>query len=683
MQKGMIAALLLCTMFSPQSLKKDSVVVLCAAETQYISVNDTVSELKEKPFVYNNVTYLPVRGVAEALGAKIGYSEAKKSITASVGNQEITIDSSGSLNMESRTYLPARKLAEQFGLQVEWYEGLIALSNKGTSLSPSDIAHAKEDLKFTEYTDRKFEYAPDFSKDAGLYTEPVTLTLSSKIKDAVIRYTVDGSEPTASSYLYTGPIKIQDRTWEKNALSDIRTTDENFVPPKSQYFKGTTIKAKAFDKNGNSTATSVHSYFIANDIFERYRVPVISITVPSGSLFDGENGIYVPPNYYNKGSEWERNAYMEVFDTSGNEVVSQTVGLRIHGGFTRIYQQKSMRVYARENVSLKNGGEKKFKYDFFNGKAVDSSGKAIKSYKAILLKNAGDDWYNYFIRDMLCQKIAAPLHVDTIAGQPSVVFINGEYWGVHEIRERYDDNYFKSHYDLADSADVAMVEISDDRDHADLSEGEDSDLQDFKDKFNFVANNDMSVWENYEKACGYFDIDNLIDYYAINVYFENTDWPFNNIKIWKNKNPENKVDGRWRWALSDMDGTFENLRYHVSDTGSAGGAALWRWSRGEAGTLGYLLEDEPCLMQRFMVSMLKNDDFRHKFESRYRECIDNYFSYDAVAPIITDLSEKIKPLRAEHKKRYPTSWNKSSYAELFNYAETRRYSALQEIENYF
>ena len=683
LKKRLLAAALCIFMISPSAIAKNNTLILCAMETQYISINGALKTTDVAPFIYDETTYLPIRAVTEAFGAEVDYNFENQTITVAMNGQSCVFNVSEGLNYGDRVYLPARRMVEALSFTIDWYDGLVAISDEATNLSDANVVSAKSRLKYMGHGDRKYDYTVVFSKDGGLFTSAFKLGLGTRMPDAEIHYTLDGSEPTLNSPVYSEPIEIKDRTFEENAISNIRTADEDFITPRSKILKGTVVKAKAFDKSGNSTATAVNSYFIAKNIFTRYKLPIVSVVTPQENLFDESTGIYTPQNCANKGSDWERDAYIEMFDKDGQKVISQTAGLRINGAFTRKYQQKSLRVYARENPDFANGKEKKFKYDFFNGKAVDNNGDAIDSYKSIILKNAGDDWYNYFIRDMMCQKIAEPLNVDTLAGQHAIVFINGEYWGVHEIRERYSDNYFKSHYNLFDTIDAAMVEISDDRDRADLSEGEESDLQDFNEKFYFVINNDMSVSENYEQALEYFDIDNLIDFYAVNIYFENTDWPFNNIKIWKNKNPENAVDGRWRWVLSDMDGTFESLENNVIYTSSIGEEALKRWKNDKTGALGYLLEDEPCLMQKFVASLLKNEDFRTQFETRYRECIEQYFSYDTISPIMDELTGILEPLRAEHRKRYPNSWNAPSYTPLYQYALSRQKSALEEIERYF
>lgn len=683
--KKFLSALLISSMLSSASAfaQSSGTLIMFAMESNRMSVNGEIKTTDVAPFLYDSTTYLPIRAISEGFGAEVIYDGKANTVTVIFNNTQNIFNISDGINYKSRVYLPARRIMEAFGLKIEWYDGLIAISDSGEELNSASVIKAKSDLRYIGHKDRKFDYNITFSKPSGFYTDDFSLQLSTEMPDAKIYYTTDGSEPTVNSLVYSGSIEIKDRTFDDNTISMIPTAEEDFCTPSGKIFKATTIKAKAINLNGNSTPTVVNSYFVAKNIFTRYNVHVISITTPEQNLFDTSTGIYIPPNYTNKGSEWERDAYMEVFDPDGNCMLSQTVGLRINGAFTRKYQQKSFRVYARENSEYRNGTKKKFKYDFFNGASVDSSDEIIDSYKTIILRNAGDDWYNYFVRDGIVQRIAKPLNVDTTSYNLSVVFINGEYWGVHEIRERYDDDYFKSHYNLASSSDVAMIEISEDRNKADLSDGEEADLLEFNEEFSFVTDNDMSVSENYQKACSFFDIDNLIDYYSLNIYFENNDWPFNNIKIWKNKNPQNSIDTRWRWAVSDMDGTFENLEDNVIYTGWIGEAALKRWQEDKTGAMGYLLEDESCLMQRFICSLLKNDEFREKFQARYRECIENYFSYDKISPIIEDMTNSIAPLRSEHRQRYRNSWNMPTYTQLFMYANSRPAKALAELENYF
>lgn len=498
----------------------DNIFIACALETPFMQVNDVLTETDSVPFLYDSTSYVPIRSITEAFGAEVSY-EAETSTVIVVLNEQIQeFKVNDGIIYNDRTYFPIRKLVECFGFNVEWYDGLITISNINQQLSNNVIDETKSKLNFVGYQDRKTAYSVTFSAAAGLYADAFDLYLETGMPNAEIHYTTDGSDPTVNSPLYTDKIYVTDRTMEANTISNIRTADEDFITPYGRIFKGTTIKAKAFDQNGNSSPISVSSYFINKNIFSRYGVKVVSITTPQENLFDSEIGIYTPNNCFNKGSEWERSAYMEVFDTAGNCTVSQTVGLRINGAFTRKYQQKSLRIYARENNNYLNGDSKKVKYDFFDEKVTDNTSVPIDTYKTIILRNSGDDWYNNFIRDAIVEELAEPLRVDTMGYIPSVVFINGEYWGVHEIRERYDDSYFKQHYNLNNTTDVAMVEIGTGGSTAEISEGDDNDLEDFNSKAYFVINNDMTNSEYYEKAGTYFDVDNLIDYYCLSKQLE-------------------------------------------------------------------------------------------------------------------------------------------------------------------
>lgn len=541
-----------------------------------------------------------------------------------------------------------------------------------------------------EQTDEIYYSAPsysestvDFSHSCGFYTSPFTLTLSTELDGGIIYYTTDGSEPDKTSKQYRAGINIYDRQYEPDSLTGFRTTPEDiiFIPPYEKVFKGTVIKAKAYNRKGEMTRTFTSTYFVSPDIYERYGVKVISLSADKDDFFDSESGIYMPPNYENKGAEWERSAYMEVFDENGVSMLSQPVGVRINGGFTRRYQQKSLRIYARENNSMQNGTSKKFKFDPFDGEVRDIDGKPITSYKRLILRNSGDDWWNYRLKDAAAQKIAGNMGLLTEGYSPCVVFLNGEYWGVHDIRERLDEHYFQSRFNLINDSDVSMVEISADRDRADLSVSDENELEDFNKKIWFIINNDMAESENYQIAQDYFDLDNLIDYYCLNMFFENNDWPTNNVKIWRNHNPENKLDLKWRFVVSDMDGILEQPKRAAAQM--YGILSLKCWNYDSGGTMEYILDYVPGLMSKMMKSLLNNRDFSDKLKSRYIECIDTYFTSENIENALKDIYYGIIHLRDEHRNRYPVSWESENIDPLIEYAHIRPDKAKREAEIFF
>ena len=160
-------------------------------------------------------------------------------------------------------------------------------------------------------------------------------------------------------------------------------------------------------------------------------------------------------------------------------------------------------------------------------------------------------------RDALMQSLVDHLDIDTQAYRPSVVFLNGEYWGIYNLRERYDKDYFASHYNL-DEDKVAMlnfpVKTSGDLD-IEVVEGTENDANAFRtDIIQYLKNNDVKQTNVYEHMKTVMDIDNFINYNIANMYYINVDWPGNNTSVWKFNTPsENMIRMQkrpgWKMAL--------------------------------------------------------------------------------------------------------------------------------------
>jgi hypothetical protein len=467
-----------------------------------------------------------------------------------------------------------------------------------------------------------------FSQAGGLYEQPFSLLLSTKIAQGVIRYTLDGSDPASDSSQYTTGITIADRTDEPNVLAAITSSggngpggnmpggekrgignggeipgggrggnragadmpqgDKPFsgggpfgenppvgmtdgTPPNGDpfgeasssaamdnVFKGTVIKAAVFSASGEMlSGISSQSYFVSEDIFTRYNLPIVSIVTDAGHFFDSATGIYT--NYSQSGSDWERPVYFEMYEADGTSAVALNMGVRINGGSTRSLAQKALRFYARKNYDEENAA---VDYALFAGLTTSYSDDLLTSFKRIILRSSGNDNNSTLFRDALMQSLVSDLHVDTMASRPCVAFVNGEFWGIYNIRERYDDHYFAGHYDIdADKVAVLAIESSS---TPEISEGDESDLARYDKMYSFFDSYSMTEDANYQKAQEYLDIDNLTDYYIANIYSANTDWPGNNNVLWRYKTDNGGYDstavwyqdGRFRWVMKDMDWGF-------------------------------------------------------------------------------------------------------------------------------
>ena len=346
-----------------------------------------------------------------------------------------------------------------------------------------------------------------FSVEGKVVTDntPLKLTLTmpeGTPEGAVIRFTTNGSEPTQLSTKYTAPI-------------DISTTR--------------TIRAKAFCDDWLSAPSVTHSYIF----FPRQlTLPVVSIVTDKRYLEDSKIGIYVDGNY-NSGKknyeyDWRRPLNVEFFfdgvDTPSN--INQLCEFRIMGGATRTNKFKSLALYANKRF-----GTKRFSYEFFPDQRP-----GLTDYKSVALRNAGNDFDYLYMRDAIIQRsMAERQDLDWQAWRPAIVYINGEYKGMLNIRERSNEDNIYTNYDGLE--DVDMVE-----NWYELKEGSMDHFNRFKD---FYAEHGHTMAE-YEQ---WLDCREFMNVMIMNLYYNNQDFPGNNIVFWR---PQQE-GGRWRVIAKDTD----------------------------------------------------------------------------------------------------------------------------------
>ena len=291
--------------------------------------------------------------------------------------------------------------------------------------------------------------------------------------------------------------------------------------------------------------------------------------------------------------------------------------------------QKSMRVYLREKTTAENGGT--MAYDIFQGYARDADGVPIDSYKTLLLRNSGNDASCAHFRDALMQRISADVNACIQAYRPVYLFINGEFWGLYNIRERYDASYFHTHYGVEPENLVMLESISPlltgswNTKYA-LNEGEPGDEEDFYALVDYVAEHDMKEPEAFAWVEERMDLDNFADFFLASCYLANTDWPGNNIKVWRNKNPVDPsgLDTRWRWVLSDMD-------FGVGHSTTASQPMFDH----------ALTEDTVC--GKLMVRLLKNPDYRMRFAERGIELCNTIYDSSLTVAEAEHMADAIAP----------------------------------------
>lgn len=468
---------------------------------------------------------------------------------------------------------------------------------------------------------------PDLSHAPGFYTSAFNLEIYHSRNDVTFYYTLDGSTPTEESAVYDGPLSITDRSSQPNSFSTIPTNfidgRYGFQEPDVLIPKGTVLRIKAV-KEGFRSTQSTHSFFVFPEGESRHQLPVISITTDSLNFFGDEKGIYVPGahyeegrdhtgNYYETGENWERESSFEFFDENGELQVSQNIGARIHGGFTRRYAQKSLRIYARGEY-----GKGEINYKIFPDLEYDE-------YERLVLRNSGNDQGMTMFRDAAAHEVVRHFNMDTQAARPAVVYINGEYWGIHNIRERFDDNYLERVYDV-------------DGDNIDYLTGfwqiEYGNREHYQHMFNFIDSRDLSKEANMDSVKTLMDTDNFLDYYTAEIYFQNTDWPHGNIEFWRldvpyDKNAPPGHDGRWRWLFYDVDASFGFVKLLDFDM-------LHYVTRRRA----FQDLEWPNLILR---NLLENESFKQDFINRLADHLNSSFQTERVLNIIDRFQDQIAP----------------------------------------
>lgn len=495
--------------------------------------------------------------------------------------------------------------------------------------------------------------SPVFSHKSGWYGEPFQLTLSTKEKNAVIYYTLDGSVPDESSFVYRSPITIRNRTDEPNHFSAIRTAP-NYSQPRGKVYKGTVVRARVYSPGLEPSEVITHTYFVDPEKSGRYTFPVISVVCDPDDLFGYERGIYVPgkiyddkldlskpdyernANYMQRGAEWERPAYIEFFETDGTLAFDLNVGIRIHGGASRATGQKSLRIYAKSEYD----DEKNIKYEIFPG-LKKADGTPLAEFKRLILRNGGNDyWYAYF-RDALMQDLIAHTGLDIQASRPAIVFINGEYWGFQNIRERFDRFYIKNKYDVDENR-VVILEGN-----GWLSEGVSGDETHYNLMLEYIGTRDIRESRHYEYIKTQMDVDNYIDYQISQIYYANDDWPGNNIKFWRVRTDEyiegaGYLDGRWRWMVFDTDfgfGLYEGGSYNHQ-------------------TLAFALQEggpswpNPDWSTFLFRSLMKNEEFKQAFVIRFTDHLNTTFAPARVIDMINRYEALYEPEIEEHINRW-------------------------------
>lgn len=507
-----------------------------------------------------------------------------------------------------------------------------------------------------------------FSKKSGFYDESFYLEIQER-KGCTFYYTLDGSEPDLTSQKYVSPILIEDVSGKNNIYSARKDVSPGLydeqrgtveISPDHPVDKCNVVRVATYDGRQRLIAEATEVYFIGFQGKSGYDgIMKVSLVTDPDNLFDFESGIYVlgkkydeypqkgdttilmtTANYFEKGKDWEKAALLDLFDQNGEKVFSSDCGIRIHGGMTRNNPQKSFSIYARDVYGV--GGER-FTYDLFeNGVGVHK----------FILSSGGNDAVK--VKDYITQKTAADaeLNVATMKMIPCTLFLNGEYWGTYYMTESYNASYISDHYGVAEG-NVVMVKTRGDG-VVEMKEGNEEDIELYHEMTEYISNHDMREKDAYQKACEMLDIDSFVDYYAMEIYIGNHDWPGNNEALWRAREeyPLNIwADGRWRYML------FDTNLYSVF-----GDASLDDLERA--------IDSDPVF-----ASLMQNAEVEQKFKERIRQLGNEVFCFENREAVFNRwFDEMSEPVKKSNERFYDITYLEdisSSLASMKLFLEER------------
>ena len=451
-----------------------------------------------------------------------------------------------------------------------------------------------------------------YSASGGLFHagDSVLVTLYAP-RDARIRYTLDGSDPTEASPLYETPLSITGTT-----ILRTRVYRDGYLPSLMD------TQSYLFDvKNGNG-------------------VYVVSMVSDRDNLYSDERGIMVSgPNALteypftgaNFMQDWEREGHVEVYGGDGGQLLSSECGLKLQGRGTRSHDQQGFKFIARQKY-----GDDRFHAALFTR-------RPYTEYQSFILRPSGQDSGQTRMRDSIFTALADDTSVCYQETEVCVLYINGVYWGHYNMRERVNAEsicQFEGWEGQEDDLDMGEANIV-------VLQG---DCSSYADLVEYSKTADPTTDAFYEHVDSVIDIRNYIEYMAIEMFVGNGDTT--NVKRYRNAN----ADGKWRWVLFDLDWGF------VTDTNS-----VTRWL-----TPGGMGSGQNTNNNLFIACM-KNPRFRDEFLTYMGERLATKFSTENMIRLFDARLEILGPLLPDHLARWDTSERKykTQLERLYRYARTR------------
>lgn len=529
-----------------------------------------------------------------------------------------------------------------------------------------------------------------------------------KLSDAggyPIYYTLDGSIPGFESGFYEEPIVF-------TATDEVRSC---------------VLRARSYDEStGEWGDLFTRTYFYADSmetLKDRFSTYIVCLTSDPYNLYDYEYGIMVegkirdeyvnspeyisgkltqPANFTQQGRDWERDAFVEILSPDGERLIAQDAGMRIFGHASRQYYYKSFKLYARKAY-----GNDTFAYPLFADNTHGEDQKVQDAYKRLVVRAHGFDKSVTLFREELFQTLCSQIEgIDSKSVAPASVWLNGGYYNFEWLQEVYDDTYMEENYGLMQEGDYYQklalrankLTLSIAKGKTDSGDEDEEETVGTEEAEPVVETTDRTPEEeqaskDYQKVAEYaeknltddetfaeleqlVDIDNMIQYFAIETYIANWDWPLNNIKLYRYYSQNNvygtgRQDGRWRYLYYDMEAGFNIYNEEPED-----------WLDIET-----VMEQNPLF-----GAVMKRPDMQEKFAKYIELCIKEYFTEDRVRAAVEKLcgerdSELAESFAYKHSIDESYTMNMDDVEQnkevIYDFVEKRPEMMRQQIQELF
>ena len=418
----------------------------------------------------------------------------------------------------------------------------------------------------------------------------------------------------------------------------------------------------------------------------------IFVTTDPLSMFSPDSGLYMtgnnaammdPKKGANFWSNRELPVYVEMLEPGKPKTPAFGImgDYKISGQYSRAKQKKSFSVTMREEY-----GDKRLKYTLF------PDYPELKKFKAFSLRNFGNNSGDDYVRDRLGTSMTEGLGVDYQRGRYVIVYYNGKYYGIHDLRERNNEYYYETKYGY-DPNDIDLVATT----TSGTNEASTGSAADYKSMIDWLKSNDLKSDANYKKVVDQIDVDNFINYMQAEMFLNNSDWPHNNLKKWRVASQKTK----WKWFLYDTDFGFGvsyntqtgNVFSYVTNPngiqgmggfnmGGMGGMGDWGGMGGgqQQSTNGSVSEHTILISRLF-----GNEGFKNAFINRFSVLLAMNFSAERLLKRINDLQSQVESemTRDQQFWNYTASSMSNNLETVKNFAQSRQAAIREQMESYF